>query len=135
MTDRPIPEEHEGLLKSALKLEENGELPKDVVELYWQTTRTARRIGQHVSGDLLVVIALLAGRATKPDPVSFIDREPVAGERVLAKHRDEWHWGVFKRVNGKSVVVQLDDDTAEDREFGPTQVRRPSRAERKLIGE
>lgn len=135
MTDRPIPEEHEGLLLSALKLEPNNELPKDVVELYWETTRTARRIGQPVSGDLLVVICLIAGRATQSDPVSFLDREPVVGERVLAKHRDEWHWGEFKRLNGKRVIVQLDDDTAEDREFGPTQVRRPSRAERKLIGE
>lgn len=135
MTDRPIPEEHESLLKSALKLEESSGLPKEIVELYWEATRTARRIGQNVSGDLLVTICLIANRGTRPDPVSFLNSNPTLGERVLAKHRDEWHWGTFKRVNGKQVVVQLDDDTAEDREFGPTQVRRPSRAERKLIGE
>lgn len=133
--EREVPEEHAGLLKTALKLEENDNLPKHVVELYWDAARTARRIGQPVSGDLLVTICLLANRATPPDPVSFLDRKPVGGERVLAKHRDEWHWGTFKRVNNKKVIVQLDDDTAEDREFGPTQVRRPSRAERKLIGE
>jgi hypothetical protein len=114
--DRPIPEEHEGLLKSALKLEENNELPKEVVELYWDTTRTARRIGQAVSGDLLVTICLLANRATPADPKSFLDRDA-------------------KSTRSGKVIVQLDDDTAEDREFGPTLVRRPSRAERKLIGE
>jgi hypothetical protein len=123
------------LLKTALKLEENNELPKEVVELYWDTTRTARRIGQAVSGDLLVTICLLANRATPADPKSFLDRDATTGERVLAKHRDEWTWGTFKSTRSGKVIVQLDDDTAEDREFGPTLVRRPSRAERKLIGE
>ena len=134
MTDRPLPEHHEGLLKVALKLEESANIPQEVVDLYWDAERTARRMGHHIGGTELVLICLLANRATPPDPVSFLDENAKLGDRVLAKHRRDWRWGTFKAKAGKKIIVQLDDDTGEDREFNPTAVRFPTREELSLIG-
>jgi hypothetical protein len=133
--DRPLPEHHVQLLKSALKLDEEATLPEHVEEIYWCVERTARRIGQNIDGNTLVMICMLANRPTTPDPVSFLDAKPAYGDKVLAKFRGDWRWGVFHKMARKKVVVQLDDDTAEEREFHPTQVRRPSREEKALIGE
>lgn len=135
MTDRPLPECHEGILKTALKLEPNDLLPDELVQLYWDAERTARRIGCRLDNNNLVTICLLANRTTPADPVSFLDQTAKHGDRVLAKFRGEWRWGVFKARRGKLVLVQIDDDTAEDREFSATAVRRPSKEERAFIGE
>lgn len=135
MTDRPLPDHHEGLLRTALKLEDGAPLPEKLVELYWDAERTARRIGARLDDTCLVMICLLANRATPADPVSFLDQPAKHGDRVLAKYRGEWRWGTFKHKKGNNVVVQIDDDTAEDRSFSATSVRLPSREELKLIGE
>lgn len=131
----PLPEHHEGLLRTALKLEVDAELPDKLVELYWSAERTARRIGCRLNENNLVTICLLANRTTPASPVSFLDQNSKHGDRVLARFRGEWRWGTFKVKRGKNIVVQIDDDTAEDREFHPTSVRLPSREELKLIGE
>jgi hypothetical protein len=139
MSERPISEEHEAILKTALNIEESEPLPDNVRELYWDVERTARRIGGRVDGALLVFIAVWSGRPTPGEPVSFLDviktKAIKVQGRVLARHRNEWHWGKYKGVKGKKIVVQLDDDTAEDREFHPTVVRLPTRDEVKTIGE
>lgn len=130
-----MPEHHEGLLRTALKLEEGVALPDKLVELYWDAERTARRLGCRLDEHNLVTICLLANRTSPANPVSFLDQTAQHGDRVLARFRGEWRWGFFKCKNGKSIIVQIDDDTAEDREFHPTSVRFPSKEERKLIGE
>ena len=135
--DRPLPEHHEGLLKTALKIEQEKALPSDIIELYWDAERTARRMGARLDSTSLVMICLLANRATPANPVSFLDETNAKhGDRVLAKFRGDWRWARFKRFNGKVVIVQVDDDPAvEDREFYPTSVRWPSKEEKKLIDE
>ena len=137
MTDRPLPEEHEGLLRTALHLKAGEALPEVVVRTYWDAERTARRMGARLDSTALVMICLLANRAAPEPPASFLDGPPPKhGDRVLAKFRDKWRWGHFRAVKGRSVIVLVDDDPAvEDREFKPTDVRRPSREELSLIGE
>lgn len=131
----PLPECHEGLLRTALKLEEGDQLPDKLIELYWDAERTARRIGCRLDNNNLVTICLLANRTSPANPISFLDVSAKHGDRVLARFRGEWRWGFFKVKKGKCIVVQIDDDTAEDREFHPTSVRFPSKEELKLIGE
>ena len=133
--DRPLPDYHEGLLKTALKLEPTDDLPADIIDLYWSTERTARSVGCRIGNEMLVTICLMASRTTPANPVSFLDEKPRHGDRVLAKFRNEWRWGVYLRTHGKAIVVQIYDNTAEEREFGPTHVRWPSKEELKLIGE
>jgi hypothetical protein len=137
MTERPLPEEHEGLMKTALKLQPTEALPTGLVELYWDAERTARRIGCRLDMTSLVMICLLANRATPASPVSFLDGpKAVHGDRVLVRFRGEWRWGVYKTQHGKALIVQVDDDPAiEDREFHPTSVRWPTKEELALIGE
>jgi len=135
--DRPLPEDHEALLKTALKLEPDHLLPHEVVELYWDATRTARSMCCNIGVETLVTICLLANRATPAAPVSFLDicKDVKVGSRVLARFRGEWRWGEYFGNFSKRIQVQIDDDTAEVREFAPTSVRLPSRAELKMIGE
>jgi hypothetical protein len=135
--ERPLPEEHEALLKTILKLEPDSSLPDTLVELYWDAARTARRIGCNVGHELLITICLLANRATPAAPVSFLDvaKQTKVGSRVLARFRGDWRWGVYHGTVGVNVRVEIDDDTAEVREFAPTSVRLPSREELKKIGE
>lgn len=129
-----LPETHEALLRRALKLEEDANLPQHLIDLYWNAERTNRRLFMRgVDDNLLVTILLLAGLATPAPPVSFLDKNAKRGDRVLVKHRDEWVWGTFKAYKAKKVIVQLDDGTAEDRECEPTHVRTPAREELALI--
>lgn len=134
MTDRPIDESHEALIRTALKLEGDTPLPEAVVSTYWDTERTARRLFRRGLNDTeLILVLLLAGRPTLEKPVSFLDEKAEPGDTVLAKHRGKWQWGIFKSYKGKSVVVQLEDETAEDREFDAISVRRPAREELETI--
>jgi hypothetical protein len=138
--EQPIDEQHEAQLKTALKLSESQPLPESVVELYWDVSRTAIRLGTRISPSELILVVMLANRATTPDPVSFLDEEEhiQAGDRVLAKFRKAWRWGRFVRMDQheRRVIVALDDDPGEnERSFAPTGVRYPSREELKAIGE
>jgi len=132
-------ENHEAILRNALKLESNTDLPSDVVDLYWDIERTARRLGQNLSVHELILVVVLAGRPTQADPTSFLDERDIkTGDRVLAKYRNGWKWGRFVKHDHqqKKVIVTLDDDNGEEeRRFSATGVRHPSREELKLIGE
>ena len=137
--DRPMPEELEGQLKTALKLRPNENLPDDVIKLFWEVERTCRRIGHHITGSDLVWIAINSGRPTPENPVSFID-EVLAGkvgidDIVLAKFRNKWEWGRYQGYDDsdKRILVQLDDGTAEVRKFKPTGVRFPIKEEMDAI--
>lgn len=137
-TDRPIDENHEQALKQILRLSESETLPDNVVELYWDVNRTARRLGFSLSDRELLLILILVNRPVQEPPASFLtlikDKAVAVGDVVLAKHRDEWHWGNYKRMVGKQVLVQLKDDTGEDREFQPICVRLPTKEEKDKIG-
>lgn len=136
---REMNESHEALLKTALKLNENDELPENVVDIYWQVETTARRLHLGIGCSELLLVALFSNRPTPEDPVSFMDlvyaNKVHLNDRVVAKFRNQWRWGWFKGVKDDKVVVQLDDDTAEEREFAPTGVRIPSKDEKRKIGE
>jgi hypothetical protein len=139
MTEHIIGESDEAMLKTALKLHDNDDLPKEIIELYWEAERTARRLRAPLSHHELVLICLLANRATRPDPISFLDRTDLkVGARVLAKFRNSWRWGKLVRIDQqlKKVIVSLDDDNgADERTFAPTNVVEPSFEELKKIGE
>ena len=134
-----IDENHEAILKTLLKFEPHAALPPDIVEMYWDVERTARRIGKNLSEHELILIVMLAGRPTQADPVSFLDEHEIqTGDRVLAKYRGKWRWGRFVRHDQetKRIHVTLDEDNGEDeRKFSATSVRFPTREELKSIGE
>ena len=139
-TERPMVEEHEAMLKTALKLGPSDILPAKVVDLYWEFTGTARRIGHPIGGRELVTICILSGMPTPENPISFIDAVNAGKVKlediVLAKFRRQWRWGRYQGYNSaqKRILVQLDDDTAEVREFNPTGVRFPIKEEMDSIG-
>ena len=140
MSEQPMDDRHEAMLKTALKLVESQPLPEAVVELYWEAARTATRLGTRLSPSDLLTVVLLANAAPRPDPVSFLDErnDIQRGDRVLAKFRKAWRWGRFVRMDERDakVVVPLDDDAGEnERSFAPTSVRYPTREELKKIGE
>lgn len=139
MIEPAMPESHEARLKTALKLNECDDLPKEVVDLYWEVTRTARRLGSPVDARELILVCMLANKPSRPDPVSFLDHGDLQyGTRVLAKFRNQWRWGKLVRVDKrqKKVVVSLDDDAgADERTFSPTNVTLPSNEELRGIGE
>lgn len=132
-------ENHEAILRNALKLEPNTVLPSDVVDLYWDVERTARRLGQNLSVHELILVVMLAGRPTQENPVSFLDETNLkVGDRILAKYRGKWRWGRFVRQDQqtKRIHVALDEDNGEEeRKMSATSVRFPTREELKLIGE
>ena len=137
--ERPIPENDEAQLKTILKLEESESLPQKVKELYWQVSRTARRLGFAVTGHELLLIAMLLNRAEPEQPKSFLDivraNKVKRDDRVIAKFRGDWKWGWYKGTKQNKVLVQLDDESAEDRQIGPTLVRLPTKDELATIGE
>jgi hypothetical protein len=139
MIEPAMPESHEARLKTALKLNECDDLPKDVVDIYWQVARTARRLGAPCDTSELLLVCLLANKPSRPDPVSFLDNTELEyGTRVLAKFRNQWRFGKLIRVDKqtKKVIVSLDDDPgADERTFSPTSVTLPSHEELKGIGE
>lgn len=140
MSEQPMDERHEAMLKTALKLTEDHSLPDAVVELYWDAARTALRLGTRIGPPELLTIILLAKAAPPSDPISFLDERGhiQRGDRVLAKFRKAWRWGRFVRMDERDakVIVALDDDAGEnERAFAPTGVRYPTREELKLIGE
>lgn len=136
---RPIYDVHEALLRTALNITEDGVLPENVVELYWDYARTYSRLGLPIDPAAIAHIVVIAGRAVQDPPTSFLD---IAGQldrgaKVVAKFRNKWRWGQFIEIDeaDKRVLVQLDDDTAEIRKFQPTSVRLPTEEELADIGE
>lgn len=134
-----IDEAHENLLRTALNLSEEQQLPSDVVELYWEFARTAHRINSLITPEMLVSIIVLAGRSVPEKPASILDSisDLEINARILAKFRNKWRWGRFQMYdkNEGKVIVQLDDGTSENRKFRPTSVRLPTREELQEIGE
>lgn len=141
MIERPIEESHEQKLKTILGISEGSTLPARVVDLYWKTARTCRKIGEPIRPSNLVVMAMMLDMAPPPPPVSFIDeiesKNVAVGQAVLAKFRNQWRWGVYVKYEKglKKVVVQLSDESAEERKFAVTSVRLPSKEELEGIGE
>jgi hypothetical protein len=127
--EHPIASDHEAVLKSILRLDETEDLPPEVLSGYHDLRRCLGRVGEPVSTQSLVLLCLLLNRPSPPDPVSFIDVKAEPDTRVLAHYRGSWRWGTFKYYRGRKVFVQVDDDTATVREFGPTKVRVPTKTE------
>jgi hypothetical protein len=129
---------HEALLKTALRLQEHEPLPTEIVERYWEVSRTFRRLGETVRGQDLAWIAILAGRPVPKAPTTILDvikdGQLVRGGRVLGLWRDEWKFGRYVKSRGKKVIVVLDEGPPEEREFGPTEVRIPDRNELSVVG-
>ena len=120
-------ENHEALLKTALRLESDQFLPKNIVDLYWKFERTLRRLHCNVSVEALALMCILIDRPTPEAPVSFLDSDATRGDRVLAKLAGDWRWGNYVGVKNKQVIVTL--DSGEDHLFSPVDVRIPTREE------
>lgn len=138
INERPMDESHEQMLKKVLKLSEADPIPENIKDLYWDIVRTARTLGFSISERELLLILIIANRPVQESPVSFFDlviEDAVkTNDRVLAKWRDKWRWGTYKGISSDKVVVQIDDETAEDRKFGPTFVRLPTQKEIDKVG-
>lgn len=137
--ERPIYEDHEAMLKTVCGIDEDGELPKHVVKKYWQMERALRKVHCSFTHETLALVSVLADTVAEPPPESFLDVAQTLSrnDRVLAKFRNGWRWGKYQHVRPEipAIVVQLDSEDAEDREFTPTKVRLPTREELKAIGE
>lgn len=132
---REILDTHASRLKTALRIEEDQDLPEEVQELYWRVERASRVIRNGgVTDDGLILIAVLAGGGEAP-VTTFIDtaRELDRGDRVLAKFRGEWTPGCYYGIKHNKILVTLDDDIEPQREFAATAVRLPSKDELALI--
>jgi hypothetical protein len=127
--EHPIPEDHESTLKTILKLDSTEDLPPEVVSGYHDLRRCLVRVGEPVSTQSLALLCIILNRPSPPDAVSFVDVKAEPDTKVLAHHRGAWRWGTFKYYRGRKVFVQVDDDTATVREFGPTKVRLPTQTE------
>jgi len=139
MNDRPLADGHEALLKTALKLGANDPLPPEIIKNYWEVVTTMRRLGENVGTKDLAWIVLRAGASTPPTPLTFLDVVSRGGVkpngRILARFRNDWEFGRFKRVRGKKVIATLDATAHTERELSPTEVRLPLREELVAIGE
>lgn len=137
--DRSLSNEHEALLRTALRLDESRSIPDRAIDLYWEFSRTLRRLGLPLTERELAIITVLAGLAPPEPATSFLDEAPVlqVNDRVLAKFRGKFRWGYYQGVDSRSkkILVQLDDETAEVRNFSPTSVRLPEKEELASIGE
>lgn len=145
MAKRPqdviISEEDEALLKTALQLDPRRKIPQDIQELYGEIKITLGRLGQHtMTAEMLAMVPVLANRVARPAPRTFLDEikdhgDVKYGTRVIAKFRNTWVAAKFSRLENGKVVVVLDDDTAEDRKIGVTNVRLATREDLKQLGE
>lgn len=136
MSEKPLPESHEGLLKTALRIEEHNEVPAEIVELYWEFERLCRRVTRRgVADDQIPLLVLLAGHGIKPPPRTYLDCEPKRGDRCIVKWKKDWRWAEFQGFKGKTVLAQVLDDSAEVREFKLTEVRAPTAEELATVGE
>lgn len=119
---------HEAKIKTILKLPEAIAIPEETVALYWKVKRAADRISTQLTDMDLVWLTVMSGTMIPPPPKKdFGDVAPHVqfGQPVEVK----WKFGRWKKgeyhgqlPNG-NFVVQLDDGTAEDREFAPDAVR------------
>ena len=135
----PLPNEHEALLKTALKIEGGKDLPQNVIDTYWDMERTARRLRAPINATTLLMVVMLARGGSPPDPESFMDDVPAMkrGDRVLVKFRNKFVWGRFICADSvtKNITVELDQDSGDQRQFKPTGVRKPTIEELRGIGE
>jgi hypothetical protein len=143
MTTREVvmSEETEALLKTALQLDARRRVPPTAEELYAELKITLDRLGvHHVSNEMLALIPVFLNRVARPAPKTFVDETQEHGDvkygtRVIAVFRKRPRAGRFVRMENSKVVVVLDDDTAEERKFGPTMVRLATREDLKKLGE
>lgn len=136
MSEKPLPESHEGLLKTGLRIEEGGDVPQHVVDLYWEFERLCRRVTcRGVQDDQIPLLLLIAGHGIKGAPTTFLDSNPALGSKCIVRWRGQWLWAQYQGAKGSNVLATLLDDTAEVREFKVTDVRAPTKEELKTIGE
>lgn len=134
-------EEQEALLKTAMQIDERRKLPEDARELFGEIKITMDRLGIHyVSPEMLAWIPIILNRVARPEPKTFFDEVQEHGDvkygtRIVAKFRNKWQAGHFHAIEKGRVIVQLDDDTAEERKLGPTSVRIATKEDLQKIGD
>jgi hypothetical protein len=139
---KPIGEEMEARIRTAMRIEENGVIPDRAILLYWEIACICQRMHRPVSETELMLMAILMKvglEDIEPDTFAdFIRKEgPPAGVRVLAKYQSRWRWGKYLKLDSaeKKIHVELDDDKADFRRFAYTSVRLPTDEEREACGE
>jgi hypothetical protein len=136
-----ISDDHEALLKTALQLDTRRKVPAKALEMYDEIRTSLRRLGSHMSIEMIALVPVLLNRVARPEPQTFVDEiaeaeeEVKFGTRVVAKFRNKWQAARFIRLENSKVVVVLDDDTAEERHIGVTLVRLATKADLAKLGE
>lgn len=136
LEQKEIPECHESIVRAASGTT-SGSIPERVVDIYWDLSRTLRKVGLNVTEREIALVCVLAGMPSPDPPVSFlnaIEEYGIApGDKVLVKFRKKWRWAIFSQLKDGKVVAQIEDDLAEDREFLITNVRVPSLEEKQSL--
>lgn len=140
--DKPIGEEMEAKLKTVLKIHETDPLPEKAIFMYWRIAEIARRLGSPVNDYMLIMFGIFMN--VDPEEVDDRSFEVIVRERnihhgaeVLAKFKNQWRWGRYRKIDRKEerVYVELDDDEADVRRFQYHSVRLPTEADRSQRGE
>ncbi len=122
-------DEHRNYLTKHFGLVDGADLPKRVLEQYWRTKRLADRSNITLDIRDLMYVALNCGEPLPGErPETFLDvarrLDLKFGAPVVCKWRNGDKDGVFQSITGDGkVLVQLNDGTAEAREFDPEKVR------------
>lgn len=136
-----LSEEQEGLLKTALQLDERRKIPQLALDMYTELKVSLDRVGVHtLSNEMIALIPVMLNRVARPAPKTFVDEcqehgDVKYGTRVVAKFRNQWRAGRFIRMEQSRVIVILDDDTAEERKIALTNCRLATDEDIKKIGE
>jgi len=139
-----ISEEHEALLRTAANLEPGTDLPKVIVDKYWEADRIARKLGVRITNEMLAIVVMMTTGGAPPEATTFLDtikEESVQfDQRVIAYFRRKWRWGFFQGVDSRThdtpkIKVVIDDGNTETRLIAPNKVRLPSTDELKAMGE
>jgi len=132
--DRLLAENHEARIRTALKLQDTESLPPAVIENYWKITRVASSLGLPLDDQLLVMVVAFSVAVPAETPETFLNTVELGDvtrrDRVVARYKNRWRWGVYERINAdKKVVIVFDDNPEYSRNISPTFVRLPTQKE------
>lgn len=118
---RQIPENDQRLIRTMLRLDDDGTLPRGVVDAYWSLKTLTDRVGiTHMSGEALAMICWMSKHTTPSDPFDWFksrwkDGSLAVGSPISVLWRDKWVTASIQNYNPQSgkVAFVLDNDPNE----------------------